>query len=181
DAGEEAQVLDAPGPALLPRERMPLADLLERPLVARRVRRLEPREDGRRRADEDVAPGRLDEPQDPLARRRLAAPALADEAEDLSAPDVHVDAVHGPDVLGFRLPQRLDEPAALLEPDPEVPQDEVRLAHHPTPPPSVAASGCSGGTRRDGLPRPRRAAAPGRCTAATRPCHRDATGSPREG
>src|SRR5207247_100702 len=64
DAGEEAQVLDAPGPALLPRERMPLADLLERPLVARRVRRLEPREDGRRRADADVPPGRLAEPQD---------------------------------------------------------------------------------------------------------------------
>src|SRR5207247_9824261 len=83
DAGEEAPVLDGPGPALLPRERVPPPDLLERPLVARGVRRLEPREDGWWRADEHVAPGRLDAPQDPRARRRLAAPALSDAAESL--------------------------------------------------------------------------------------------------
>src|SRR5207247_766372 len=80
------------------------------------------------------------------------------------------DPVDGPYVFRRRLPQRLEEPPALLEPHAEVAQDEVWLARQLTSPPSAAESWCSGGRRRNGLLPRGRAPAPGRRTAATRTC-----------
>src|SRR5262249_44328943 len=48
--------------------------------------------------EEDVAAGRLEQPQDRAAERGLAAAGLADEADRLAAPDGEVDAVDGLDV-----------------------------------------------------------------------------------
>src|SRR5207245_9829882 len=121
-----------------------------------------PAQDVLRHPDEHIAPGRLDEPKDSFARRRLPAAALADEAENLPSPDVEIDAVDRAYVVRRRLPKRLDESAALLEPDAEVPEDEVRLAGHLTPPPSAAGSSCSGGTRPHGPLRPGRGRVLGR-------------------
>src|SRR5436309_2384493 len=122
------------------------------------------------RVDVAVTARRRVELQDHLARRRLSAPALPDETEDLPPPDVEVDRVDGPYVFRRRLPQRLEEPPALLEPHAEVAQDEVWLARQLTSPPSAAESWCSGGRRRNGLLPRGRAPAPGRRTAATRTC-----------
>ena len=44
------------------------------------------------------AGGRIDELQDRLSRRRLAAAALADEAQGLAGGDVEADAIDGVDV-----------------------------------------------------------------------------------
>src|SRR6266571_6206215 len=52
---------------------------------------------GIRHVEEDVAFGRLDEFEDRLPRRRLAAPALTDEAEDLPATNVERRAIHRAD------------------------------------------------------------------------------------
>src|SRR5207245_5609855 len=127
-------------------------------------------------ADADVAPGRRDELQDPLAGRRLAAAALPDEAEDLSPPDVEVDPIDRADVFRRGFPQRLEESSPLLEPDAEVAEDEVRLASHLTSPPSAAGRRCSGGLRRSGSLRPGRGRVPGRRPAATHSCTADGTG-----
>src|SRR6266545_3962258 len=56
---------------------------------------------GIRHVEEDVAFGRLDELEDRLARRCLAASALADEAEDLPATDVERRAIHRSDPRRF--------------------------------------------------------------------------------
>src|SRR5881409_3772687 len=129
---------------LFPGERVLPPDSLQVRGPCARLRGLVLVEDGLRHADEDVAPGRRDELQDPLAGRRLAAAALPDEAEDLSPPDVEVDPIDRSDVFRRGFPQRLEESAPLLEPDAEVAEDKVRLAGHLTSPPS-AASSCSGG------------------------------------
>src|SRR5206468_210295 len=161
---------DGPGPLLFPGEGMLPPDRLQIGVAPARLRGLVLVEDVLRHAHEDVAARRRDELQDPLARRRLSAPALPDETEDLPPPDVEVDPVDGPYVFRRRLPQRLEEPPALLEPHAEVAQDEVWLARQLTSPPSAAESWCSGGRRRNGLLPRGRAPAPGRRTAATRTC-----------
>src|SRR2546422_43886 len=80
-------------------------------------------------------------------------------------------------ILWRRLPKRFEESAALLEPDAEIPEDQVRLAGHLRPPPFAAGSSCSGGTRRDGPLRPGRGPALGRRTAATHTYTGDGNGS----
>ena len=170
DDPEEQEVRDGPGPLLFPGKGMLPPDRLEVRVAPARLRGLVLVEDVLRHAHEDVTARRRDELQDPLARRRLSAPALPDETEDLPPPDVEVDPVDGPYVFRRRLPQRLEEPPALLEPHAEVAQDEVWLARQLTSPPSAAESWCSGGRRRNGLLPRGRAPAPGRRTAATRTC-----------
>ena len=61
--------------------------------------------------ERDRARRRLDEPDDRADQRRLAAPGLADEGDDLAAADVEVDAVdgpHGPPPAGERHAQVAD-------------------------------------------------------------------------
>src|SRR5437773_12285415 len=100
-------------------------DRLKVRVTPARLRGLVLVEDVLRHAHEDVTARRRDELQDPLARRRLPAPALPDETEDLPPPDVEVDPVDGPYALRRRPPPRLAEPPALLEPHAAVAQDEV--------------------------------------------------------
>src|SRR5438445_589588 len=174
---QEDEVRDGPRPMLFPGERVLPPDGLQVRGPCARLRRLVLVQDGLRHADEDVAPGRRDELQDPLAGRRLATAALPDEAEDLAPPDVEVHAIDRADVFRRGFPQRLEESPPLLEPDAEVPQDEIRFAGHLPSPPSAAGSWCSGGMRRSGPLRPGRDRVPGRCTAARRTCTGDGSGT----
>src|SRR2546422_2215618 len=177
DDPEEDEVRDGPRPVFLPGEGVLPADRLQVRAAVARLRGLVVVEDVLRHPDEDVATGRRDEPQDPLARRRLPAAAFSHEAEDLSPPDVEVDPVDRTHVLRRSPPQGREESLALLEPHPEIAQDQVRLAGHLTSPPSAAASWCSSGTRRSGLRRRDRGPAPGRHTAAKRTYIADGSGS----
>ena len=69
---------------------------------------------------EDLAPRRLDGPQDAPRRRGLSAAALADQAQRLPLVDVKVDAVHRPDVAHRPLPEALPDRKELLQPgDPQ--------------------------------------------------------------
>src|SRR6266581_4525236 len=177
DDPEEDEVRDGPGSILFPGEGVLPANRLEVRGAVARLRGLVVVEDLPRHPDEDIAPGRRDEPQDPLARRGLAASAFSHEAENLSPPDVEVDPVDRAHVFRRGLAQRREEPAALLEPDAEIAQDQVRLAGHLTSPPSEAVSWCSGGTPRSGPRRPGRGPVPGRRTAATHTCIADGSDS----
>src|SRR5881409_921076 len=177
DDPEEDEVRDGPGSILFPGEGVLAANRLEVRGAVARLCGLVVVEDLPRHPDEDIAPGRRDEPQDPLARRRLATSAFSHQAEDFSSPDVEVDPVDRAHVFRRGLPQRRKESSALLEPHPEIAQDEVRLAGHLTWPPSVAASWCSGGTPRSGPRRPGRGPVPGRRTAATHTCIADGSDS----
>src|SRR2546426_761494 len=174
---QEDELRDGPRPMLFPGERVLPPDGLQVRGACARLRRLVLVQDGLRHVDEDVATGRRDELQDPLAGRRLATAALPDEAEDLPPPDVEVDAIDRADVFRRGFPQRLEESSPLLEPDAEVSQDEIRLAGHLTSPPSAAGAWCSGGMRRNGRLRPGRGRVPGRRTAARRTCTADGSGT----
>src|SRR3989442_7900430 len=111
---------------LFPGERVLPPDGLQVRGACARLRRLVLVQDGLRHVDEDVATGRRDELQDPLAGRRLATAALPDEAEDLAPPDVEVDAIDRADVFPRGLPQRLAESSPPLQPDAEGPHDQVQ-------------------------------------------------------
>src|SRR2546426_2077859 len=177
DDPEEDEVRDGPRPVFFPGEGMLAPDRFQVRGAAARLCRLIVVEDVLRHPDEDVTSRRGDEPQNPLARRRLAAAAFSYEAEDLPPPDVEVDPVDRTHVLRRGPPQGREESLALLEPYPEIAQDQVRLAGHLTSPPSAAASWCSNGTRRSGPRPPDRGPAPGRRTAAKRTCIADGSGS----
>src|SRR5207249_4706869 len=180
DDPEEDEVRDGPGPVFFPGEGVLPTDRLQVRGTAARLRGLVVVEDVLRHPHEDVAPGRRDEPQDSLARRRLAATAFSHEAEDLSPAHVEVDPVDRAHVFRVGLAQRREEPPALLEPDAEIAQDQVRLAGHLTSPPS-AASWCSSGTPRSGPRPPGRVPALDRRTVARRTCIADGSGSRRAG
>ena len=62
------------------------------------------------------AGGRIDELQDRLSRRRLAAAALADEAQGLAGGDVEADAIDGVDVADDAREHALVHWEMLLEP-----------------------------------------------------------------
>lgn len=50
--------------------------------------------------ERDAAPGRRDEAEQRAGQRRLAAARLADQGDDLAAPDVEVDPVNGTGAVG---------------------------------------------------------------------------------
>src|SRR3989454_10099993 len=177
DDPEEDEVRDGPRPVFFPGEGMLAPDRFQVRGATARLCRLIVVEDVLRHPDEDVTSRRGDEPQNPLTRRRFAAAAFSYEAEDLPPPDVEVDPVDRTHVLRRGPPQGREESLALLEPHPEIAQDQVRLAGHLTSPPSAAASWCSSGTRRSGLRRRDRGPAPGRHTAAKRTYIADGSGS----
>src|SRR3989475_269616 len=90
---QEDELRDGPRPMLFPGGRVLPPDGLQVRGAGARLRPLVPVPAGLRHVDEDVATGRRDELQDPLAGRRLATPALPHQAEDRAPPDVEVDAI----------------------------------------------------------------------------------------
>ena len=75
----------------------------------------------------DLAGGRLEQPQQRAAERRLAAAGLADEADRLAAEDVEVDAVHRLELADGPLQDPLAHGEVLLHPA-RLQQDVRRLA-----------------------------------------------------
>src|SRR5690606_10597185 len=73
-----------------------------------------------RQAEQHLAGGRVHGAQHALGRRRLAAAALAHEAEDLAVVDLEADVVDGPDVADRALQgARLDRVELPQVPDVE--------------------------------------------------------------
>ncbi|SRR6266487_1854380 len=89
--------------------------------------------------DEDVAFRRLDELEDRLARRRLATPALADEAEDLPATDVERRAIDGPDPRGLAADELAEETVSQRKPDLQVSDSHEGLGRIGRPVTSVTS------------------------------------------
>ena len=68
-------------------------------------------------ADEDLAAGRLDHAGEDLDQRRLAGAIVADQADDLAAVDVQVDAAERIDAaVGLRDVAQFDEALAHAHP-----------------------------------------------------------------
>src|SRR2546430_17461502 len=69
--------------------------------------------------EEDIAFRRVNEVQECLARRRLAASALPHETEDLFAFHIEGDAIHGPNPERGATRELAQQAAPEREPDPE--------------------------------------------------------------
>ena len=91
-------------------------------------------------ADPDLAGGRLDQLEDGLARGRLAAAALADEAQGLALRDVERDAVDGVDLADGALQQPLSDREVLDQ----VPDREQRHVTPTRPSPARRRGNVSG-------------------------------------
>src|SRR3990170_2932889 len=130
---ERDAIPTGPRPLIAIAQRPAPAEPVQTLLVPPRLRFVVRREEVRRHLQEHVAPVRFDEAKDPLPRRRLPAPALPDEAVDLPLPDLQVEAVDRTDVARVRPAKGVEEPAALREVHPEIPEDEERSLRHHVP------------------------------------------------
>ena len=90
-------------------ERVALEDRVDRALVRRRLRDVDP-------VDEDLAVGRLLEPGQHAQRRGLAAARGPEQREELARLDLEVDAVDGGDAVELLAqPDDRDRPAGVVE------------------------------------------------------------------
>ena len=96
-------------------------------------------------ADEDLAAGRLDHAGEDLDQRRLAGAVVADQADDLAAVDMKIDAAERIDAaVGFRDVAKLDQALGHGRPPP-LPREPAGATGRPacdasSAAPSVASS-----------------------------------------